>query len=39
MLIRNIQFYKDLKIRKYSLNIETQVLKDLKIRNFEKGIF
>ena len=32
----NIQFYKDFKIRESSLNIETQVLEDLKIKNFEK---
>ena len=36
MLIRNIQFYKDFKIRESFLNIETQVLEDLKIKNFEK---
>ena len=37
MLIRNIQFYKDFKIRESSLNIETQVLEDIKIINFEKN--
>ena len=37
MLIRNIQFYKDIKIKGSSFNIETQVLEDLKIRNLEKG--
>ena len=30
VLIRNIQFHKDFKIRESSLTIETQVLKDLK---------
>ena len=34
VLIKNIQFHKDFKIRESSLTIETQVLEDLKIRNF-----
>ena len=36
MLIRDIQFYKDFRIRESPLNMETQVLEDFKIRNFEK---